>query len=121
MKKVGIVGWRGMVGSVLMDRMISENDFDHFEPFFFSTSQAGQSGPQINGKATVLKDAFDIDQLKTLDIVVTCQGGGYTKEVSSKLRATGWNGYWIDAASALRMSSLIEKPVGRRKVPLSPP
>lgn len=104
MKKVGIVGWRGMVGSVLMDRMISENDFDHFDSLFFSTSQAGQAGPQIKGKSTILKDAFDIEELKQLDIVLTCQGGGYTKEVAPKLRAAGWNGYWIDAASALRMA-----------------
>ena len=116
MKKVGIVGWRGMVGSVLMDRMISENDFDHFEPFFFSTSQTGQAGPKVKGKSSPLKDAFDIEELKQLDIVVTCQGGGYTKEVAPKLRATGWDGYWIDAASALRMEDsaiIVLDPINR--------
>ncbi|MBN2527523.1 MAG: aspartate-semialdehyde dehydrogenase [Deltaproteobacteria bacterium] len=116
MKKVGIVGWRGMVGSVLMDRMISENDFDHFEPFFFSTSQAGQAGPEVKGKSTTLKDAFDIEELKQLDIIVTCQGGGYTKDVAPKLKATGWDGYWIDAASAMRMDDdaiIVLDPVNR--------
>ncbi|MBN2342742.1 MAG: aspartate-semialdehyde dehydrogenase [Deltaproteobacteria bacterium] len=116
MKNVGIVGWRGMVGSVLMDRMISENDFDHFEPLFFSTSQAGQAGPEIKGKSTTLKDASDINELKALDIIVTCQGGGYTKDVFPKLRSAGWNGYWIDAASALRMDDsaiIVLDPVNR--------
>lgn len=116
MKKVGIVGWRGMVGSVLMDRMINENDFDYFEPFFFSTSQTGQAGPTVKGKSSTLKDAFDIEELKSLDIIVTCQGGGYTNEVGPKLRAVGWNGYWIDAASALRMADdaiIVLDPVNR--------
>ncbi|MBN2716952.1 MAG: aspartate-semialdehyde dehydrogenase [Deltaproteobacteria bacterium] len=116
MKKVGIVGWRGMVGSVLMDRMISENDFDHFEPFFFSTSQTGQPGPELKGKSTTLKDASDIAELKQLDIIVTCQGGDYTKDVVPRLRAAGWDGYWIDAASALRMNDdaiIVLDPVNR--------
>lgn len=104
MQNVGFVGWRGMVGSVLMDRMVEENDFAQINPVFFTTSQAGQKAPVFAGKeAGELKNAFDIDELKKLDIVVTCQGGDYTNEVYPKLRAAGWNGYWIDAASALRM------------------
>lgn len=104
MQNVGFVGWRGMVGSVLMDRMVEENDFTQINPVFFTTSQAGQKAPMFAGKeAGELKNAFDIDELKKLDIVVTCQGGDYTNEVYPKLRATGWNGYWVDAASALRM------------------
>ena len=104
MQNVGFVGWRGMVGSVLMDRMVQENDFANINPVFFTTSQAGQKAPIFAGKeAGDLKNAFDIDELKKLDIIVTCQGGDYTNEVYPKLRATGWNGYWIDAASALRM------------------
>lgn len=104
MKKVALVGWRGMVGSVLMQRMVEENDFDHIEPFFFSTSAVGGKGPILNGKqSNPLQDAMSIDALKKMDIVITCQGGDYTKEVFPKLRATGWNGHWIDAASTLRM------------------
>ena len=104
MKKVGLVGWRGMVGSVLMQRMQDEGDFAHIEPVFFSTSAAGQDGPVINGKSTgKLLDAGRVDELKKMDIVVTCQGGDWTDEVFPKLRAAGWNGFWIDAASALRM------------------
>jgi aspartate-semialdehyde dehydrogenase len=109
MLKVGIIGWRGMVGSVLMARMREEGDFDHFEPLFFSTSQAGGQGPDIGDKrgvgASPLRDARSIDDLKKLDAVVTCQGGDYTSEVFPKLRAAGWKGYWIDAASALRMNA----------------
>ncbi len=105
MKKVGLVGWRGMVGSVLMQRMQQENDFAHFEPVYFSTSAAGGKAPAFGGKeGGTLKDAHSIDDLKQMDIVVTCQGGDYTKEVFAKLRATGWTGHWIDAASALRMA-----------------
>ncbi len=105
MKKVGLVGWRGMVGSVLMQRMQEENDFTLFEPVYFSTSAAGGKAPAFGGKeGGSLKDATSIDELKKMDIVVTCQGGDYTKEVFAKLRATGWNGHWIDAASALRMA-----------------
>ena len=104
MQNVGFIGWRGMVGSVLMDRMVQENDFANINPVFFTTSQAGQKAPVFSGKdAGELKNAFDIEELQKLDIIVTCQGGDYTNEVYPKLKATGWNGYWIDAASALRM------------------
>lgn len=102
--KVGFVGWRGMVGSVLMDRMREENDFAQItEPHFFTTSQAGQDGPDVGRGASPLKDAKSIDDLKAMDVIVTCQGGDYTKEVYPALRQAGWNGYWIDAASSLRM------------------
>lgn len=104
MKNVGFIGWRGMVGSVLMDRMQQERDFANLNPVFFTTSQAGQKAPVFGGKeAGTLKDAFDIEELKKLDIIVTCQGGDYTNEVYPKLKAAGWDGYWVDAASALRM------------------
>ncbi|MDG2918165.1 aspartate-semialdehyde dehydrogenase [Bisgaard Taxon 10/6] len=104
MKNVGFIGWRGMVGSVLMDRMQQEQDFANLNPVFFTTSQAGQKAPVFGGKeAGSLKDAFDIEELKNLDIIVTCQGGDYTNEVYPKLKAAGWDGYWVDAASALRM------------------
>jgi len=107
MNKVGFVGWRGMVGSVLMDRMVQEDDFADIEPIFFTTSQLGQPGPTLNGhlgNVAPLQDANDIESLAKLDIIVTCQGGDYTKAVYPELRKAGWNGYWIDAASALRMS-----------------
>ena len=106
MKKVGLVGWRGMVGSVLMQRMVEEGDFAHIEPVYFSTSAAGGKAPVFGGKeaSSPLLSATDIDALKGMDIILTCQGGDYTKEVFPKLRATGWNGHWIDAASALRMA-----------------
>jgi len=100
---VGLVGWRGMVGSVLMDRMQAEGDFDHFEPLFFSTSNAGGTAPSMAKNEKALKSAYDIDELKRCDIIVTAQGGDYTTEVYGKLRATGWSGHWIDAASTLRM------------------
>ena len=104
MKTVGLVGWRGMVGSVLMQRMVEERDFDVIRPVFFSTSQHGQPAPAFAGQsAGTLQDAFDIDALSALDIIITCQGGDYTSEVYPKLRAAGWKGYWIDAASTLRM------------------
>jgi aspartate-semialdehyde dehydrogenase len=104
MMKLGMVGWRGMVGSVLMQRMTEEGDFAHVEPVFFSTSAAGGEGPVINGRATgKLRDANDPAAFKGLDAVITCQGGDWTNAVYPKLRASGWNGYWIDAASALRM------------------
>jgi aspartate-semialdehyde dehydrogenase len=104
MTKVGLVGWRGMVGSVLMQRMAEEGDFDHIEPVYFSTSSVGGKAPTLGGKeGGVLHDAKSIDTLKQMDIVITCQGGDYTKEVFPKLRATGWSGHWIDAASTLRM------------------
>ncbi len=104
-KLVGLVGWRGMVGSVLMDRMQAEGDFDLIEPLFFSTSNAGGKAPAMARNETTLQDAFDINALKRCDIVITAQGGDYTSEVFPKLRAAGWNGHWIDAASTLRMNS----------------
>jgi aspartate-semialdehyde dehydrogenase len=103
MIRVGFVGWRGMVGSVLMERMLSENDLSGCEPLFFTTSQVGQEGPDIGRPIPPLQDAKDIDILKNQDIIVTCQGSGYTKEIYPRLRDAGWEGYWIDAASALRM------------------
>jgi aspartate-semialdehyde dehydrogenase len=102
-KLVGLVGWRGMVGSVLMDRMIQEKDFDLIEPLFFSTSNSGGKAPSMAKNETTLQDAFDIEQLKRCEIIITAQGGDYTSEVFPKLRAAGWNGHWIDAASTLRM------------------
>src|SRR5689334_21351572 len=103
MLRVGIVGWRGMVGSVLVQRMREERDFDHIEPVFFSTSQAGGQGPAIGKTAEPVKDALDLVALKPLPIIISCQGGDYTNEIYPRLRAAGWKGYWIDAASALRM------------------
>ncbi len=100
---VGLVGWRGMVGSVLMDRMQAESDFALIEPVFFSTSNAGGAAPAQAKNERTLKDAFDIDALKRCDIIITAQGGDYTSEVFPKLRAAGWTGHWIDAASTLRM------------------
>ncbi len=100
---VGLVGWRGMVGSVLMDRMQSEGDFDLIEPVFFSSSDAGGKAPAQAKNQTALKDAFDIEALKKCDIIISAQGGDYTTEVFPKLRASGWAGHWIDAASTLRM------------------
>jgi aspartate-semialdehyde dehydrogenase len=101
---VGLVGWRGMVGSVLMDRMQAEGDFALIEPMFFSTSNAGGKAPSMAKNETTLKDAYSIEDLKRCDIILTAQGGDYTTEVYPKLRATGWNGHWIDAASTLRMA-----------------
>ncbi|KIA80888.1 aspartate-semialdehyde dehydrogenase [Chromobacterium amazonense] len=104
--RVGFVGWRGMVGSVLMQRMREENDFAAIdEPVFFTTSNVGGKAPDIGREVPVLKDAANIDELKAMDVIVTCQGGDYTTEVYGKLRAAGWNGYWIDAASTLRMEA----------------
>jgi len=103
MKKVGFVGWRGMVGSVLMDRMRAENDFALIDPVFFTTSNVGGKGPGESKEP--LKDASSIADLKRMDVIVTCQGGDYTNDVFPKLRSGGWNGYWIDAASALRMKN----------------
>ena len=103
MKRVGLIGWRGMVGSVLMGRMKEEKDFDHIDPVFFTTSNPGGKGPAIGKDVPPLKDAKSIDELKTMDIIITCQGGDYTSEIFPKLRAAGWKGYWIDAASTLRM------------------
>lgn len=101
---VGLVGWRGMVGSVLMDRMQAENDFALIEPLFFSTSNAGGKAPVWAQNETVLQDAFDIKALARCDVIITAQGGDYTSEVFPKLRAAGWGGHWIDAASTLRMN-----------------
>ena len=103
MKRVGLVGWRGMVGSVLMQRMREENDFAVIEPVFFTTSQTGQTGPDVGKDVPVLKDANNIDELKDMEVILSCQGGGYTEDIYPKLRAAGWKGYWIDAASTLRM------------------
>ena len=119
MKNVGFVGWRGMVGSVLMQRMVEEHDFDYINPVFFSTSQAGQAAPSFGGKTGILQSADDIDALKALDIIVTCQGGDYTSEIYAKLRATGWQGYWIDAASTLRMEDdaiIVLDPVNKANI-----
>lgn len=117
MKRVGLVGWRGMVGSVLMQRMREENDFADIDPVFFSTSQTGKPAPDV-GKEGVppLQDAFDIGALKEMDVIVTCQGGDYTQKVFQSLRDSGWEGYWIDAASTLRMadhSVIVLDPVNR--------
>jgi aspartate-semialdehyde dehydrogenase len=104
MLRVGIVGWRGMVGSVLVQRMRDERDFDHLEPVFFSTSQAGGNAPAIGKPVERVKSATDLAELKKLPVILSCQGGDYTNEIYPQLRAQGWKGYWIDAASALRMN-----------------
>ena len=103
MLRVGIVGWRGMVGSVLVQRMREERDFELVEPVFFSTSQAGGKGPAIGKDACPVQDANDLEALQALPVIIACQGGDYTNDVYPRLRAAGWKGYWIDAASALRM------------------
>ncbi|MGL4232220.1 MAG: aspartate-semialdehyde dehydrogenase [Casimicrobium sp.] len=105
--RVGLVGWRGMVGSVLMQRMSAERDFDTIETTFFSTSSAGKAAPKIEGCKTfdpILQDGNDIAKLKGMDVIITCQGGDYTKAVYKPLRESGWKGYWIDAAKTLRMN-----------------
>lgn len=104
MMQVGFVGWRGMVGSVLMGRMREENDFAGIDPVFFTTSNVGGKGPEIGKSVPPLKDAYDLEALKSLDAIVSCQGGDYTNAIISKLREAGWQGYWIDAASSLRMN-----------------
>ncbi len=103
MLKVGFVGWRGMVGSVLMQRMMEENDFGDIEPQFFTTSQVGGKGPNVGKDTPALLDAKDINALKAMDVIVSCQGGDYTSDIFPQLRNAGWNGHWIDAASTLRM------------------
>ena len=103
MLKVGFIGWRGMVGSVLMKRMLEENDFANIDPQFFTTSQVGGAGPKVGKETPLLKDAKDIAALKQMDVIVSCQGGDYTSEIFPKLRGEGWDGHWIDAASTLRM------------------
>lgn len=115
MRKVGFVGWRGMVGSVLMERMNQEKDFQGFEPVFFTTSQVGQDGPDVGQGAKPLEDAMNIEKLAEMDIIISCQGGSYTSSVYKKLRES-WSGYWIDAASSLRMeenSIIVLDPVNR--------
>lgn len=116
MKKLGIVGWRGMVGSVLVERMQAEGDFAHVETTLFSTSQAGEAAPAFAGSGKTLQDAHNLDALAAMDIILTCQGGDYSKAIHPQLRARGWDGYWIDAASALRMDDravIILDPVNR--------
>jgi aspartate-semialdehyde dehydrogenase len=116
MLSVGIVGWRGMVGSVLMERMLAEDDLNGVEPWFFSTTQAGKQGPQIGRQTPAVQDASDLKRLKAMDIIISCQGGSYTEQIHPKLRADDWKGYWIDAASTLRMadrSVIILDPVNR--------
>ncbi len=116
MLKIGFIGWRGMVGSVLMSRMLEEADFKDFEPIFFTTSNMGGAGPDVGVDIPPLKDAFDVPVLSSLDIVVTCQGGDYTKQIYPELRKNSWQGYWIDSASALRMndeSIIVLDPVNR--------
>ncbi|MDY0963598.1 MULTISPECIES: aspartate-semialdehyde dehydrogenase [Massilia] len=116
MKLVGLVGWRGMVGSVLMQRMQEEGDFDHIEPVFFTTSNPGGAAPSMAKNETILKSALDVTELSKCEIIISCQGGDYTSEVFPQLRAAGWNGYWIDAASTLRMNDdavIVLDPVNR--------
>ncbi len=116
MQRIGFVGWRGMVGSVLMQRMLAEDDFRDIEPVFFSTSQTGQPGPDIGREVPPLKDATDVDELRAMDAIVTTQGGDYTEKIYGPLRDAGWDGYWIDAASTLRMgddSVIVLDPVNR--------
>ncbi len=119
MKKVGIVGWRGMVGSVLMERMSAENDFDHINTYLFSTSLKGEKAPEYpNCHATIL-DSDSIDELKEMEIILTCQGGDYTKTTHKALRESGWEGLWIDAASALRMDEnaiIVLDPVNKDQI-----
>ncbi len=119
MLRVGIVGWRGMVGSVLVQRMREEGDFAHIEPQFFSTSQAGGRGPDIGTETAKVGDAMDIAALKSMPVLISCQGGDYTNEIHPRLRQAGWKGYWIDAASALRMKDdavIILDPVNMRVI-----
>lgn len=119
MKLVGLVGWRGMVGSVLLQRMQEENDFSYIEPIFFTTSNVGGTAPAMAKNETVLKDANDINALKKCDIIISCQGGDYTGDIFPKLRSAGWDGYWIDAASKLRMDEnaiIILDPVNRKVI-----
>ncbi len=116
MRRVGLVGWRGMVGSVLMQRMQQERDFDHVDPVFFTTSQLGGKAPAIGKDVGALKDARDLKALKAMKIIISCQGGDYTSEIFPRLREEGWDGYWIDAASALRMQKdavIVLDPVNR--------
>jgi aspartate-semialdehyde dehydrogenase len=116
---VGLIGWRGMVGSVLVERMLAERDFDLIDPVFFSTSQTGAEGPSVGKRTPAVKNAKDLAELTACDVLISCQGGDYTKEIYPKLREAGWNGYWIDAASSLRMKDhavLILDPVNRHVI-----
>jgi aspartate-semialdehyde dehydrogenase len=116
MKRVGIIGFRGMVGSVLVERMLAEEDFTRIDAHFFSTSQKGAKAPQVGKSTHTVKDANDVDALREMEILISCQGGDYTKEVHPRLRKAGWTGYWIDAASALRMQKdavIVLDPVNR--------
>nr|MDQ6916993.1 aspartate-semialdehyde dehydrogenase [Pseudomonadota bacterium] len=117
--RVGFVGWRGMVGSVLIRRMLEENDFEHLDPVFFSTSAAGGRGPSIGKSTPALRDANDVKAFEGLDAIVTCQGGDWTKPMYHAIRGSGWGGYWIDAASTLRMADnaiIILDPVNRNVI-----
>lgn len=119
MKKLGIIGQRGMVGSVLMDRMKTEGDFAKFNTFFFSTSQVGQKAPGVENSHDLLLDANSLEQLMDMDIIISCQGGDYTKKIHAPLRATGWQGFWIDAASTLRMDNnalIVLDPINEDKI-----
>ena len=119
MKKLGIIGWRGMVGSVLMERMEEENDFSLVNSYLFSTSQKGQKAPHHLNVHEMILDSNSIEELKEMDIIITCQGGDFTKSIHPKLRQTGWNGFWIDAASALRMeadSIIVLDPVNQEQI-----
>jgi len=116
MMRVGLIGWRGMVGSVLMQRMQAERDFDVIDPVFFTTSQTGGKAPAVGKDVPPLKDARSVDELKNMEVIISCQGGDYTSDIYPKLRAAGWKGYWIDAASTLRMdkdSIIVLDPVNR--------
>jgi aspartate-semialdehyde dehydrogenase len=119
MMKTGLIGWRGMVGSVLMGRMSEERDFDHIAPVFFTTSNVGGKGPDVGRDVPPLQDANSLDELRACDAIISCQGGDYTQAIYPQLRAAGWNGYWIDAASTLRMKDeaiIVLDPVNGRVI-----
>src|SRR5690606_15196531 len=119
MMEVGFIGWRGMVGSVLLERMRAMDDFRRVQPVFFSTAKPAPQAPDIGRPVGAVADAFDIERLKALPVLVSCQGGDYTNEVYPRLRAAGWKGYWIDAASALRMKDdavIVLDPVNRPQI-----
>ena len=117
--KTGFIGWRGMVGSVLIQRMLEENDFVNLDPIFFTTSQAGKPSPLPKYTSSTLVDAYDISELKKMDVILSCQGGNFTEKIHPLLRDSGWNGYWIDAASTLRMekdSTIILDPINNNVI-----
>lgn len=119
MKKVGIIGWRGMVGSVLMQRMQDENDFKLFKSYLFSTSLKGESAPAYENVHSTVLDSNSINELMEMDMIITCQGGAYTNEMHPQLRSKGWNGLWIDAASSLRMkddSIIVLDPINKSQI-----